>query len=57
MARYSGFKYTCPGCGKNLRGVIPAHGDGSAYVFPRHKTPSGLRCGYSRLPVERKRGY
>lgn len=38
MADYSSRKYKCPVCNKRLCGVVPRGGDGSAYIFPTHKT-------------------
>jgi hypothetical protein len=38
----------CPDCGKRVRIVVPAGGDGSAYVYYRHTKPGGERCPGSR---------
>ena len=52
MPEYSGERFTCPDCSKKLKGVIPAHGDGTAFVFPRHTGEQGKQCASSRTMVD-----
>jgi len=48
--------YRCPVCGKNYKGRIPKGGDGSAFIFPKHKRHSGvpLSIGAGKFMVKAK---
>lgn len=45
--QYSTNRYRCPFCRKALFGIVPRGGDGSGYIFPRHKgtTPESKHRG------------
>ncbi len=42
----------CPRCGRRVRILIPAGGDGSADIYVRHNDRNGNRCEMSRMIVK-----
>lgn len=45
-------KARCEACGKFVQVTIPKGGDGSLYVYYRHRNPEGDYCEGSRRDVD-----